>query len=56
MKLLYWKSSKTNDWYFHVIGRNGKIMCQGEGYKRRFRLLETLRMLFPKMKSELSQG
>jgi uncharacterized protein YegP (UPF0339 family) len=45
-KLYFWKSHKTNQFHFHVKARNGKIVCQGEGYTRKASLLNTVNRLF----------
>ena len=26
---------KSGDWYWHLRARNGEIMCQSEGYRRK---------------------
>ena len=34
-KFVYWKSDKNGQWYWHLKARNGQIICQSEGYKRK---------------------
>ncbi len=40
MKIIVFKSS--NLWYFHFLARNGKIIAQSEGYKRKQACLKTV--------------
>jgi uncharacterized protein YegP (UPF0339 family) len=42
MKFIFWKSDKDGQWYWHLRATNGKIIAQGEGYKRRSDLLKTI--------------
>ena len=28
----YWQSKKDGQWYFHLVGLNGEIIAQSEGY------------------------
>jgi uncharacterized protein YegP (UPF0339 family) len=34
MKFEYWKA-KDKKWYWHLRAKNGKIIAQGEGYRRK---------------------
>ena len=45
MKINVFKSPITRQWYFHIQARNGKIIAQSEGYKRRQSLYDTLKLL-----------
>jgi uncharacterized protein YegP (UPF0339 family) len=42
MKFIYWKSTEDGQWYWHLKATNGKIIAQGEGYKRKGDLLQTI--------------
>jgi uncharacterized protein YegP (UPF0339 family) len=35
MKVVLFRSLHDGQWYFHLKSRNGKIIAQSEGYKRR---------------------
>ncbi len=34
-KYEFWRSEKDRQWYWHLRSSNGRIVAQGEGYKRR---------------------
>jgi uncharacterized protein YegP (UPF0339 family) len=36
---------KKGQWYWHMKAANGKVVCHGEGYKRKESLLDTLKVL-----------
>jgi len=36
------KSKKNKLWYFHLKSRNGKKVCQSEGYTRKESVLSTI--------------
>jgi uncharacterized protein YegP (UPF0339 family) len=42
MKFIYWKSDNDGQWYWHLRASNGKIIAQGEGYRRKRDLLHTI--------------
>ena len=31
-RLEYWQSPKDGQWYWHLKGANGKVVCHGEGH------------------------
>ncbi len=35
MKIEYFRSTKTAEWFFRFRARNGKIVAQSEGYGRK---------------------
>ena len=39
------KSIVTKNWYFHLRARNGRIIAQSKGYKRRAKALATIRKI-----------
>jgi len=43
MKFELWKSK--GQWYWHLKARNGLIICQSEGYTRRFNAVKTIRAI-----------
>jgi uncharacterized protein YegP (UPF0339 family) len=43
MKLKIFKG-KNNQYYFHIVSRNGKIVAQSEGYKSRQSVLKTAKL------------
>lgn len=45
MKLKLYRSTEDQLWYFRIVGRNGKIVVQGEGYKRIGAAVKMLRHL-----------
>ena len=50
MKIKLFRSPKNRQWYFHIVGRNGKIIAASEGYNRRAdaaRIIERMRALIP---------
>jgi uncharacterized protein YegP (UPF0339 family) len=44
VKIEVFKGAK-DEWYFHVLARNGKVVCASEGYKRRGYALRTIKRL-----------
>jgi len=42
MKINIFKSVKDGQWYFHIVARNGEIVAQSEGYKRRQSAIDTV--------------
>lgn len=40
MKIQYFQSNYQ--WYFHIRARNGKIIAQSEGYRRKSSCLRTI--------------
>jgi uncharacterized protein YegP (UPF0339 family) len=35
---------RLSGWYFHIRGRNGKIIAQSEGYKRKAGAIKTAKL------------
>jgi uncharacterized protein YegP (UPF0339 family) len=42
LRIEYWLSKANHQWYFHLKGRNGRIVAPSEGYKRLRSLQKTL--------------
>lgn len=38
-------SPKDRQWYFHLVGRNGRILAQSEGYKRKRSAVKTAHLI-----------
>ena len=45
MKIQYFQSNYQ--WYFHIRARNGKIIAQSEGYRRKSSCLRTIKLFAP---------
>ncbi len=49
MKVIIFKSKKNKQWYFHIVGSNGKVIAQSEGYTRRSNCGKTVSSLKRKL-------
>lgn len=42
MRFEWFKGAKSNQFYWRLVGKNGKTVCQSEGYLRKSDCLKTI--------------
>jgi uncharacterized protein YegP (UPF0339 family) len=47
VKVVVFRSNENGEWRFRVVGDNGEILSQSEGYKRRVDALATAKRVAP---------
>ena len=45
--LEYWQSPKDGQWYWHLKGANGKVVCHGEGHPTKAKAIRAARSIEP---------
>lgn len=41
MRIVIFRSFRTRQWYFRIVGGNNRIVAQSEGYKRKASAIKT---------------
>ena len=55
MKYEYWQADTTSRlWYWHIRARNGEVVAQGQGYKRKRDLLHAIKLVQSSSDAEIA--
>lgn len=56
MSIELFKSRFSGEYFFRLVARNGKIVAQSEGYKRKASAIKTIKRFWPRaLLEEVSQ-